>query len=154
MTCPACDQEERQDRMRVLGTTGPLTVHRECPSGHAWHLPLVIKPETRPALRLRREDLMHPDTAHRADTAHRGRLLYIALAFLGLDLPPASQPSGLRALHAWLDTWHGIGLIEHGLARQERDLELICYGDRWGAGVYWTGHVHATIQATGWQMTP
>ena len=58
------------------------------------------------------------------------------------------------ALHDWLDSWHGVGLIEHGLARQERDLELILYGDRWGAAVYWTGHVHATVQATGWQMTP
>ena len=48
MTCPAFGQEERQDRMRVLGTTGPLTLHRECISGHAWHMPLVIKPETRP----------------------------------------------------------------------------------------------------------
>jgi hypothetical protein len=89
-----------------------------------------------------------------AECRRRGRLLYVALAFLGLDVPPAAQPSGLRALHAWLDTWHGIGLIEHGLARQDRDLELIRYGDRWGAGVYWTGHVHATVPATGWQMTP
>jgi len=48
VTCPACGQEERQDRMRVLGTTGPLTVHRERTSGHAWHLPLVIEPESRP----------------------------------------------------------------------------------------------------------
>ena len=39
---------------------------------------------------------MHPGTAR------RGQLLYVALAFLGLDLPPAAQPSGLRALHAWL----------------------------------------------------
>ena len=52
---------------------------------------------------------MHPDTTR------RGRLLYVALAFLGLDLPPAVQPSGLGALHVWLDTWHGIGLIAHGL---------------------------------------
>ena len=73
-----------------------------------------------------------------AERRRRGRLLYVALALLGLDLPPAARPSGLRALHAGLDTWHGIGLIEHGLARQDRDLELIRYGDRWGAGVYWT----------------
>jgi hypothetical protein len=53
------------------------------------------------------------DTAERS---RRGRLLYVALAFLGLDLPPAAHPSGLRALHTWLDTWHGIGLIAHGLA--------------------------------------
>jgi hypothetical protein len=52
-----------------------------------------------------------------SDTAHRGRLLYVALGFLGLDVPPAAMPPGLRALHAWLDTWHGIGLIAHRLAR-------------------------------------
>jgi hypothetical protein len=28
------------------------------------------------------------------------------------------MPAGLHALHAW----HGIGLIEHGLARQDPDL--------------------------------
>jgi hypothetical protein len=54
---------------------------------------------------------MHPETTR------RGRLLYVALGFLGIDLPPAAQPSGLRELHTWLDTWHGIGLIAHGLAR-------------------------------------
>jgi len=69
---------------------------------------------------------MHPDTAH------RGRRLYVALGFLGLDVPPAAMPPELRALHAWLDSWHGIGLIEHGLARQARDLSLTRYGDRWG----------------------
>ena len=73
---------------------------------------------------------MHPETAR------RGRLLYVALGFVGLDIPPTAMPSGLRALHAWLDTWHGIGLVERGLARQDRDLELIRYGDRWGAAVY------------------
>jgi hypothetical protein len=35
-----------------------------------------------------------------------------ALAFLGLDVAPAEMPLRLRALHAWLDTWHGMGLIE------------------------------------------
>jgi hypothetical protein len=69
---------------------------------------------------------MHPETAR------RGRLLSVALVFLGLDMPPAAQPSGLRALHACLDTWHGIGLIAHGLARQDRDLSLTRYRDRWG----------------------
>ena len=59
---------------------------------------------------------MHPEIAR------RGRLLYVALGFLGLDLPPAAQPAGLRALHAWLDTWQGIGLIAHGLTRQDRSL--------------------------------
>jgi hypothetical protein len=76
---------------------------------------------------------MHPKTAH------RGRLLYVALAFLGLDVPPAAMPSGLRALHDWLDTWHGIGPIEHGMARQARDLSLTRYGDRIEHGRYGRG---------------
>jgi hypothetical protein len=47
-------------RLRPGGAPGPhegardvggsLTLHRECTSGQAWHMPLVIKPETRPAL--------------------------------------------------------------------------------------------------------
>ena len=90
---------------------------------------------------------MHPETAR------RGRLLYVALAFLGLDLPPAVQPSGLRALHVWLDTWHGIGLIAHGLARQDRDLSLTRYRDRWGATVFVTGMEHSIVQGSGWQAT-
>jgi hypothetical protein len=55
------------------------------------------------------------------------------------EMRPAATPSGLRALPAWLDTWHGIGLIEHGLARQDRDLSLTRYRDRWGASVFVTG---------------
>jgi hypothetical protein len=91
---------------------------------------------------------MHPEKAR------RGRLLYIALGFLGLDVPPAARPSGLRALHTWLDTWHGIGLIEHGLERQERDLSLTRYQNRWGAAVFVTGREHSITQGFGWQMTP
>ena len=91
---------------------------------------------------------MHPDTAQ------RGRLLHVALVFLGLDVTRAAMPSGLGALHTWLDTWHGIGLVEHGLARQDRDLSMTRYGLFWSADVYWTGHVHAQVQATGWQPIP
>jgi hypothetical protein len=71
---------------------------------------------------------MHPETAR------RGQLFYVALGFLGLDLPPALQPSGLRALHAWLDTWHGIGLIAYGLTRQDRDLSLRSTKAFWSRG--------------------
>jgi hypothetical protein len=67
---------------------------------------------------------------------------------------PAAMPSGLRALHAWLDTWHGIGLIEVGLARQVRDLSLTRYRDRWGATVFVTGMEHSIVQGSGWQATP
>jgi len=57
---------------------------------------------------------MHPDIAR------RGQLLHFSLGFLGLDLPTAAMP----ALHACLDPWRGIGLIERGLERQGRDLSL------------------------------
>ena len=61
MTCSACGEEDHQDRKFAvwrkrggpLSSTpkspGRLVLHRECPSGHAWHMPLVIKPRTRPA---------------------------------------------------------------------------------------------------------
>lgn len=91
---------------------------------------------------------MHPENAR------RGRLLYIALGFLGLDVPRAAMPSRLRALHVWLDAWHGIGLIEHRLARQDLDLSLTRYRDRWGASVFVTGKEHSIVQGSGWQTTP
>jgi hypothetical protein len=48
-------------------------------------------------------------------TADRRRaLLTAALGFL--QLPP--QTAALRALHAWLDNWRGIGLIVEGMRRQ------------------------------------
>ena len=84
------------------------------------------------------------------DTARRGQLLYLALGFLGLDLPMAAMP----ALHAYLDPWRGIGLIERGLDRQDRDLSLTRYGDRWGATIFVTGKAHAVAQGSGWQATP
>src|SRR5215467_726753 len=73
---------------------------------------------------------------------------HLGLGFLGLDLPPATTP----ALHAYLDSWRGIGLIDRGLARQGRDLSLTRYGDRWGAAIFVTGKVHAIVQGTGWQV--
>ena len=84
-----------------------------------------------------------------SETARRGRLLYIALGFLGLDVPPAAMPPGLGALHDWLDAWHGIGLIEHGMARQARDIALTRYRDRWGVSVFVTGMEHSIVQGTG-----
>jgi hypothetical protein len=49
VTCPACGEDERQERKTVLERARPLTVHHECPDGHAWHLPLALKPGTEPA---------------------------------------------------------------------------------------------------------
>ena len=81
---------------------------------------------------------MHPDTAR------QGQLLYLSLGFLGLDLPAAAMP----ALHAYLDSWRGIGLVERGLERQGRDLSLTRYGDRWGATIFVTGKEHAIVQGS------
>jgi hypothetical protein len=44
----------------------------------------------------------------------RRALLTAALGFL--RLPP--QTSALRALHAWLDNWRGVGLVVEGMRRQ------------------------------------
>ena len=44
----------------------------------------------------------------------RRAVLAAALGFL--QLPP--QTSALRALHAWLDNWRGIGLVVAGMRRQ------------------------------------
>jgi hypothetical protein len=63
------------------------------------------------------------------------------------------MPPELRTLHAWLDSWHGIGLIAQGLARQDRDLSLTRYGARWGASVFVTGNT-SSCKGTGWQTTP
>jgi hypothetical protein len=54
MTCPTCGQQERQDCKTVVDWRRrgdpPIMLHRQCPNGHAWHAPLVIKPGTEPAL--------------------------------------------------------------------------------------------------------
>ena len=87
---------------------------------------------------------MHPETAR------RGRLLYVALAFLGLDLPPAAQPSGLRALHAWLDTWHGIGLSPARRQPRWSQAQRPLFPRRHGViGLPSTHHVSPTL-STGW----
>ena len=65
-------------------------------------------------------------------------------------MPPTPRSAGA----CWLETWHGIGLVEHGLARQDRDLSLTRYRDRWEAAVFVTGREHAVVQGTGWQATP
>ncbi len=47
MTCPACGQEEDQDKKGVLAGR-PLVIHHECATGHRWHMPLVICATMRP----------------------------------------------------------------------------------------------------------
>jgi hypothetical protein len=55
----------------------------------------------------------------------RRLLLRAALGFL--QLPP--QTSALRAPHAWLDNWRGVGLIVGGMNRQGYRLSLKKYGN-------------------------
>ena len=47
----------------------------------------------------------------------RAQLMRAALGFLRLDARPEAMPPALLALHRWLDSWIGIGLIERGMAR-------------------------------------
>jgi hypothetical protein len=37
-----------------------------------------------------------------AEREHHGRLRYVTLGSLGLDVAPAAMPPGSHALHAWL----------------------------------------------------
>src|SRR2546428_13224776 len=75
-----------------------------------------------------------------------GRLLLVTLEAARLD---AELPV-LGALHAWLDSWRGIGVVEHGMAHQGYDLQLTRYDDRgWRATFYTTGMEHSPTSATG-----
>ena len=63
----------------------------------------------------------------------------------------------LRLVHAWLDSWFGIGRIAVGMAHQGYDLQLTRYDERgWRATFYTTGMEHSPTSATGtaWERTP
>jgi hypothetical protein len=63
----------------------------------------------------------------------------------------------LDALHDWLDSWPGIGAIEHGMARQGYDLQLTRYANEgWRATFYVAGREHSPTRATAsaWEPTP
>jgi hypothetical protein len=59
------------------------------------------------------------------------RALLAALGFLQLP----TQTSALRALHAWLDNWRGVGVIVVGMERYAFRLSLKKYGNGAGAWV-------------------
>ena len=48
----------------------------------------------------------------------RRSLLVAALGFLSLDISRSHIAPPLAALHSWLDTWRGVGLIVDGMRRQ------------------------------------
>ena len=84
----------------------------------------------------------------------RGRLLVAALGFVGLPMPFYGH--SLNALHSWLDTWSGIGMVVDGMARQGYDLQLTRYDEQgWRATFYMSGMEHSPTSATGsaWERT-
>ena len=79
------------------------------------------------------------------------------LATLGFLRLTGQQPPVLQALHRWLDSWKGIGLIERGMSWQGYDLQLTRYDERgWRATFYTSGIEHSPTSATGtaWERTP
>jgi hypothetical protein len=55
----------------------------------------------------------------------RAQLMRATLGFLQADAQAEAIPPALLALHYWLDSWVGIGLIERGLVR-----DLLRHGSR------------------------
>ena len=87
----------------------------------------------------------------------RRRALLTATLGFALVPFPEPRPAVITALHRWLDTWAGIGLIGAGMARRDYDLALTRYADRgWRATFYVSGMEHSPTRATGsaWERTP
>src|SRR5438876_890620 len=89
---------------------------------------------------------------------HEGQRRALLLATLGLALLDyRARPPVVVALHRWLDSWAGIGLIERGMARQDYDLSLTRYASEgWRATFYTSGKEHSPTASTGsaWEPTP
>lgn len=83
--------------------------------------------------------------------ANRRALLTAALAFARVR---ADAPE-LRLLHAWLDSWRGVGAIAVGMARQGYDLQITRYAEQgWRANFYPAGIAHSVVSGSGWASTP
>ncbi|HEX9820823.1 MAG TPA: hypothetical protein VGD07_14570 [Methylomirabilota bacterium] len=71
----------------------------------------------------------------------RGRFLRAALGFV--TLPAAPRHPALDALHRYLDSWRGVGVVAAGMARQDFDLQLTRYAERgWRANSRTAGVQH------------
>ena len=82
-------------------------------------------------------------------TSQRRRNLTAALGFLQLK---PREPE-LQMLHAWLDTWAGIGVLAVGIHRAGYDLALIQQADKgWNATFSITGRMHSIVG--GWANDP
>jgi len=85
----------------------------------------------------------------------RRALLVAALGFVGCRAHP-SDPA-LEMLRSWLSSWHGLGLVAAGMARQGYDLSLTRYADLgWRATFYVSGREHSPTGASGsaFETTP
>jgi hypothetical protein len=84
-------------------------------------------------------------------TDRRRALLTAALAFLRLPL----RTSALRALHAWLDNWRGIGHVVVGMDRLGLRVSLKKYGNGEGArGAMFNRDVMTSADGFGSGPTP
>ena len=82
-----------------------------------------------------------------------GQLLRAALGLSTLPLP--SYDRAVHALRSWLDSWKGIGLIEHGMSWQGYDLQLTRYAEQgWRATFYTSGIAHSVVKGSAWERTP
>jgi hypothetical protein len=85
----------------------------------------------------------------------RAQLMRAALGFVRLDAQTEAMPPALLALHRWLDSLAGIGLIERGMARQGYDLSITRYANEgWRATFYVMGREHSATGATGSAWSP
>src|SRR2546421_4781076 len=81
----------------------------------------------------------------------RARLLGAALGFASLE----PRHPELRLLHAWLDSWRGIGDVVVGMARQGWDLQLTEYdAEHWRATFFVAGQAHSIVGGSAWESTP
>ena len=83
--------------------------------------------------------------------SHRARLMFVTLTAARVE---RSLSPVLEAVHAWLDSWSGIGVIERGMASQGYDLQLTRYANEgWRAIFCVLGREHSTTRAPAWERT-
>ena len=84
-------------------------------------------------------------------TDHRARLLRAALGF---SLLPPTEPE-LRLLHAWLDTWRGVGDIVVVMKRQGYEVSLGDHGSGQWIAVFYAGNGgYQPLEAAGTAQAP
>ena len=58
-------------------------------------------------------------------------------------------------IHAWLDSWSGLGLITDGMQRQGWDVQLTAHGNgHWRATFWVTGLARSITGGSAYESTP